>query len=320
MTLKLISIPENPVPEGGEPFMLVTSDGVELRAARFPARKGVPFKGTVCLFQGRAEFIEKYYETIEDLNERGFCVATLDWRGQGGSQRRLKNPRRGHVRHFDDFQLDMDVFMQDFALPECPPPFFALAHSMGGAVILEAARRRSTWFDRIVLSAPMISLPGFAADPLARRVAVLFTALGLSGLFVPGGNEGNLYHGEFARNPLTSDEKRFKRTGAVAEAAPHLCLGSPTIGWLRAAHRGMTLFEDPEKISEIRTPTLFIAAGDEKVVSNNAIEVLASQMRTAEVVTLPNARHELLMERDGIRDAFFAAFDAFIPGTPTFPD
>ena len=308
------------MPEGAEVFPLTAVDLVELRAARFPARKDVPFKGTICLFQGRAEFIEKYFETIGDLNARGFTVATMDWRGQGGSQRRVKWSKRGHVAHFDEFQQDMDVFMQDFVWPECPPPFFALAHSMGGAIVLEAARRRSTWFDRIVLSAPMISLPGLAADPLTRRLAMLLAGLGFGRIFVPGGNGKNLYHTKFDKNPLTSDRARFNRTAAIARAAPSLCLGSPTIGWLRAAHRAMRLFEYPEKVAELRTPTLFIAAADEQVVSNNAIEVLASQMRTASVITLPNARHEILMERDAIRDAFFAAFDAFIPGSPTFPD
>ena len=82
----------------------------------------------------------------------------------------------------------------------------------------------------------------------------------------------------------------------------------------------MDLFSDSQRISEIRTPTLFITAGDDRVVSTRAAEVLASRMRTASVATLPGARHEILMERDAIRDSFFAAFDAFVPGTPAFPD
>jgi lysophospholipase len=30
---------------------------------------------------------------------------------------------------------------------------------------------------------------------------------------------------------------------------------------------------------------------------------------------IPGARHEILMERDAIRAQFWAAFDAFIPGS-----
>jgi lysophospholipase len=322
MIVPFVSIPENPAPENGELFELVTRDRVNLRAARFKAPSDRPFKGTVCLFQGRAEFIEKYFEVIRDLNARGFTVATLDWRGQGGSDRKLKNPRRGHVGNFADFQNDLDVFMEHFVRPEFHPPFFALAHSMGGPIVLEAARRRATWWDRIVLSAPMIGLPGLAADPLTRRLAVLLVGLGLGSLWVPGGGPRDYVDRErpIETNVLTSDPKRYARMVALCKAAPQLGIGSPTIGWLRAAHRAMELLEDPERVAQIRTPTLFVAAADDKVVANRPMELLAGQMRTAECIMLPTARHEILMERDGIRDAFWAAFDAFIPGSPTFPD
>src|ERR1700754_1204026 len=107
MPVPFLSIPETPCPANAEAFELKTSDGVVLRVGRFKAPSDRPFKGTVCLFQGRGEFIEKYFEVIGELNERGFTVAALDWRGQGGSQRRLKDPRRGHIGQFTDFQTDM---------------------------------------------------------------------------------------------------------------------------------------------------------------------------------------------------------------------
>jgi lysophospholipase len=320
MPVPFLSIPENPCPANAEAFELTTKDGILLRAGRFKAPSGRPFKGTVCLFQGRGEFIEKYFEVIGELNERGFTVAALDWRGQGGSQRRLKNPRRGHVRHFDDFQTDMLTFMEDFVRPECHPPFFGLAHSMGGPILLEATRRRATWWDRLVLTAPMIGLPGMANDPLTRRLAVLLTWLGMGTLFVPGGSTRDYAERGFDKNLLTSDAKRHARLVALCKAGEHLTIGSPTIAWLRAAHRAMLLLEDPERVSQIRTPTLFFAASEDKIIANRPMELLAHQMRTAEVIVLPTARHELLMERDDIRTAFWTAFDAFIPGSPTFPD
>ena len=46
-------------------------------------------RGTVVVLGGRAEFIEKYFEVIGELLARDFAVAALDWRGQGGSARRL---------------------------------------------------------------------------------------------------------------------------------------------------------------------------------------------------------------------------------------
>src|SRR6185369_14533595 len=79
--MTLISIPSNPVPEDVVSGTIKTPDGAELRFARWapPANR----KGTVCVFTGRSEQIEKYFETVRDLRDRGFAVAMIDWRGQG---------------------------------------------------------------------------------------------------------------------------------------------------------------------------------------------------------------------------------------------
>src|SRR5689334_19231096 len=98
----LCDLPTNPVPEGAVAGYFTTSDGVRLRYAHW-RRKGESYRGTVCLVQGRTEFIEKYFETIEDFRRRGFAVATFDWRGQGGSERLIRNKRHGYVESFDDY-------------------------------------------------------------------------------------------------------------------------------------------------------------------------------------------------------------------------
>src|ERR1700749_3646499 len=119
---KLISIPANPVPEGVTTGMLRTPDKVSIRYARWEPPQGR--KGTVVIFQGRTEFIEKYFEVVRDLRARGFAVATLDWLGQALSQPRLRDSRKGHIRSFDQYDTDMATFVQEIVLPDCPPPFY----------------------------------------------------------------------------------------------------------------------------------------------------------------------------------------------------
>src|ERR1700693_4686345 len=104
--MDLVSIPANPVPEGATVGTLKTPDGVSLRFARWEPPAGR--KGTLCVLQGRAEFIEKYFEVVNDARDRGFAVATLDWRGQGLSQRGPSDHRKGHVRNFSDYDLDLE--------------------------------------------------------------------------------------------------------------------------------------------------------------------------------------------------------------------
>src|ERR1700761_9309877 len=102
--MKLISIPANPAPDNHVVGTIKTPDGLTLRYARWEPPAGR--KGTVCIFQGRTEYVEKYFETVRDLRARGFAVATFDWRGQGLSQRLLPDPLKGHVQRFSDYQID----------------------------------------------------------------------------------------------------------------------------------------------------------------------------------------------------------------------
>ena len=81
--MRLVSTPFNPTPPGAVVHPLRTADGVLLRTARWTPPHGA--RGTVAILPGRAEFIEKYYETIRNLLDRGLSVAIFDWRGQGGS-------------------------------------------------------------------------------------------------------------------------------------------------------------------------------------------------------------------------------------------
>ena len=154
---RLAVLPSNPAPEGMRAGYFTTPDKVRIRYATFPKTEGAA-KGTVCLVQGRTEFIEKYFETIADFQKRGFAVATFDWRGQGGSDRLIGNRTLGYVRHFDDYWVDLKTFHANILLPDCPSPFYLVGHSMGGLVSLLAATRDRMMFDRAFLSAPMVGL------------------------------------------------------------------------------------------------------------------------------------------------------------------
>src|SRR5512139_188552 len=267
--MKFVSIPANPVPESGLAGVVKTPDGVSLRFGRWEPPPGR--KGTVVILQGRAEYIEKYFETVRDLRARGFAVATFDWRGQGMSDRALSDRRKGHVRNFSEYATDLEAVIEQVVLPDCPPPIFALGHSMGAAIAICTCHDGSRWFERMVLSAPMIALrPGkitSVAGPLAR----LMRLIGRGGGYVPTGDARPVGTEEFIGNVLTSDPVRYARNAAVMEAAPELGIGAPTVAWADAALRLMKRFATPGYANQIRQPLLLVAAGRDEVVSTPAI-------------------------------------------------
>src|ERR1700760_1960325 len=262
--MTLVSIPANPVPENVVTGTIRTPDGAELRFARWAPPAGR--KGTVCVFTGRGEQIEKYFETVRDLRDRGFAVAMIDWRGQGHSSRRLRDPRKGFVRDFSDFEVDVETFVQQVVLPDCPPPHFALAHSMGGAVMLRLAHARKRCFARMVLSAPMIDLPGRRTSFPVRTLLRLMRLSGQGGRYIPGGSDALTGADSFVNNPFTSDPVRYARNAAILEEDPTLGIGSPTVAWADTAFRAMHGFRASASPLEIRQPILMLAASNDTIV------------------------------------------------------
>jgi lysophospholipase len=313
--MQLIDTVRNPAPIGAQTGLLSGRKGVKLRFARWPSSVKER-RGTVCVFPGRSEFIEKYFEVIGELRRRGFAVAVLDWRGQGGSSRSLRNGRKGDVRNFRQFDEDLALFMREVVLPDCPPPYFALAHSMGGAILLRAATLRDCWFSRIVVTAPMLALSG---SPLKQGTlqtcARAACWCGLGRFYVPGGKDWSWDRIPFESNRLTSDPQRYARNQSVLAEAPELGLGAPTVRWLKAALNSMSQLSSAGFPHRLRVPVLILTAGDDTIVCNKAIETFAVQMRSGGQIVLRGAQHEILQERDHFREQFWAAFDAFIPGS-----
>ncbi|WP_163267412.1 alpha/beta fold hydrolase [Chelativorans alearense] len=303
----LREIPENPVPKGAVAGMMTADDGVRIRYARFPCRAE---NGTVVLLQGRNESIEKYFETVGDLAKRGFASASLDWRGQGGSDRLLPDPRCGHIETFDDYVADLDRFFTEIVLPDCRPPYTVFAHSTGALIALLASPHLASRVSRMVLLAPLLTFTTPLPLSLVKALASAYFAVGLGSRPVPGTSRRGIEI-PFEANRLTSDPARYARNQALLRAHPELGLANLSTAWLRAAFTAMERVRAPDFMAGVRLPILFLAAGGDQVVSTPAIERYARGLRSAKVLTIDGARHEVLQEADFYREQALAAFEAF---------
>jgi lysophospholipase len=307
--------PGNPAPDRLSGGYVATPNGRRLRYAI--ARPKGPSRGTVLLLPGRNECAEKYFETMGDLTARAFTVLTFDWRGQGGSDRLLKNPQKGHVSRLDHYYADFEIIFRNVALPDCPGPYVILAHSLGALVALRYMPRLANRIERIVCSAPLIGLPARGSAIGMVAAAMRWTGMGRLSLrrLKRLGPDWNI-----ATNPLTSDPARFQRNRALVETAPHLSVNALTAGWLHAAFRAMRRLENADFIAGLHVPTLIVTAGADRVVDTAAAERLAWRMRSGHLLSIPHARHELLQERDEFRAPFLAAFEGFVESCMPMPD
>ena len=302
----------SPAAESLHPVFL-TAGAVRIRASRFDA----PHPRGICLLlNGQSEYIEKYFEVIDELRGRGFSVVTFDWRGQGGSQRLLPNPRKAHIPDFADYDRDLDTVMREMVRPlamETALPVIAMAHSMGGHLLLRRLHDVPDEFRCAILCAPMIKInPQGYPWWLVERIAIHLNRKMPSTEFVWGAADRDQLTLSFAAQIVTSDPDRYARTQAVLKANPELRINGPTWGWLAAALRSIALLNRPGYAEAIRTPALLFGAGHDRICDTPAIREFAARMPDAEFVEIPGAEHEILMERDKFRIPLWQNFDAFL--------
>lgn len=288
-------------PTNVEARWLTASDGVRLRASAWP--KGD--KGTVLLFSGRTEYVEKYTPIAERLGQSGLAVATIDWRGQGLSDRALSDPFTGHVADFADYQRDVAALREFVEQMGLPRPFYMLAHSMGGAIGLRALHLGLD-VDSVTFSAPMwgIEMP-HVVRPVAWSLSWASRALGRGHLYIPGSRAAP-YVAEtaFEQNALTSDRKMFEWMQVHVREHPELLLAGPSLSWLFSALHEMRALR---ALRPPPYPALCMFGSCETIVEPDAIRSVMRRWPGSKMQVVNNARHELMMEREDMRDHFLTS-------------
>ena len=304
-TAPLISIPEAAAPAGAAAEWFEGPGGVRLRAALFPAEPEV--RGSVVLSPGRTEPLEKYFEVVRELNQRGFTVLAHDWRGQGLSQRLLPDRMRGHAVGYEGFLGDYRALLDAFS-GRLPEPWIAFGHSMGACLTLLALVKGERRFAGAFLSAPMLAVttrpwPAF----IARAVVAASLALGRGGdyalpIYDPLADA-------FEIDRLTHDRPRYERYKAQLRACPDLAIGALTWGWLDFAMKAGAEIARPGGLEAVETPVSIVAAGHDRLVLNDAALAAARRLPNGSYLELEAAYHEILMETDAIRADVWADFD-----------
>lgn len=301
-----LHLDSNPPPLGARVHWLRGERGLNLRVMTAPA-PSMPARGSIVVCPGYTEFIEKYFECARELQERGFAVLIIDWRGQGLSDRELPNRLKAHFRIKDDAPSDLAKILSALRA-ELPRPRVILAHSMGGAVALRALQLRLIDSDQAVFSAPMW---GVKSGQWLRRAARVLEALGFGQMFVPG-TRHTWSAEDWRTSAVSSDEGRHARNAALVERDARLALAGPSVAWAANALETVAGFAKPGALSAITIPILVAMAARDTLVDNRTIQEIASALPQARTVEIPDAKHEILQERDEARAAFWAAFDAFI--------
>lgn len=301
-------------------------DGTRLRYAHWKS-EGLPQQGRLLFLNGRTEFIEKAIESYGVLVRSGLDLWTIDWRGQGMSERSLADPHKGHITDYQLFLDDLDQFVRDIAgFPDGQGKTFLLAHSMGGHIGLRYLHDHPGIIDAAVLLAPMIDLsvnkaPLRGLNHMIRQCGFGESyALGtgpFKSIFVnpadPNDN-GSIedyqaliprYEGLSKDPDMRAEAERCIRDNRA------LALGGPTSAWLDATYRSINTTLAPGYAEAIETPVLIIGAGRDRTVVTPQLQHMATKLPKGEFQMIEQGGHELLMEGLEIRQQVFEAFSSW---------
>ena len=270
-------------------------------------------RGVCVLLNGQTEFLEKYEEVASELTARGFTVASLDWRGQGGSDRLLADSLKAHVQDFSDYDADLVTFMDEIVKPLSAKPPLALAHSMGGHILLRTLHDRPGLFAAAVMTAPMMRARTRGYPPtVARAVCFAQNLRGAGEDWVWGMQARDPLKLSFEDNLVTSDRARYARSAALLSKQTDIRLAGPTWGWLEAAYHSMAKVMAKGYAESIKTPILIVGAGRDRIVDTSAERAFAARLPCGTYLEIADSEHEILMENDSVRARFWLAFDDFV--------
>ena len=290
----------SPAPLDGAAYWIKAEDSVRIRLGVYRPKAA---KGTVLLFPGRTEYVEKYAPAAGDLARRGFASAIIDWRGQGLADRLLGDERIGHVGLFADYQKDVDAMIKAVRALGMPEPFYLLAHSMGGCIGLRSLYRR------LDVAAAAFTGPmwGIRIAPHLRPVAWalghMMPVIGHGHRLPPGTViESYVLTAPFDDNTLTSDAEMYDMMRLQLQAHPELALGGPSFVWLREA------LTETLALSRRPAPPVQVDAflgTNEHIVHVGRIQARMRTWRNGVLHVIEDSEHEVLMERPEVRARIF---------------
>jgi len=294
-------------PEDGAAWWLTAQDGVRLRVGAF--NRGAEI-GTVLLFPGRTEYIEKYGRAAGDLAARGFATMVIDWRGQGLADRLSDDPMSGHVLNFPDYQHDVAAMIQAAEALGMPKPYHLLAHSMGGCIGLRAVMEGLP-VTSCAFSGPMW---GIQMNDVLRFVAWSVSwgsrRIGMDHVYAPTSTSDESYVliEPFESNKLTRDRDMYQYMIDQTRAVPELGLGGPSLRWLHEAlseTRALSRRPAPD------LPCLTFAGTAEAIVDLDRINTRMDSWPGARMEWIDGGKHEVLMDTPQTRASIFDILAAF---------
>ena len=295
-------------PKGIRSYYVTMNDGINLRICHW-INETKNSNGTILLQQGHNEFIEKYFETIQEFIERNYSVIAFDWRGQGMSDRQINDIHKSYIKDYDRHDKDLRYILLELIKDNFPKPLIGIGHSMGGCLMLSAFHDHPEIFSKGILSAPML---GFKNEGFLRAASSIMNFFKKDTDYLLGSKPNMGKETPFHENDLTSDPQRYSRIISLIRKHPNIRLWGVTNGFAKAVNKRFKKIRSRGWAESIDLEILIINNLNDRVVDSNKIKEMQRRLKNSQSIEFSETQHEIFMEKTIFRKKMWEAIDNFL--------
>ena len=250
-------------------------------------------KGHIVVIHGFTDAAYKYREIMYYFLKSGYSVSVMEHREHGYSYRSTENLSKVSIKHFDEYENDMKLFLNEIVRPVLKEEekLFAYAHSMGGGITALLLEEDSSLFDAVVLTSPMMEIE-FAGIPnhMAGLITTGAKLLGMEDEYTLGTTDYEEVY-DYENSSLTR-KARYDYLFQTWTKDVNYQMSGGNYKWLAAA------VDATEKILEnaenYTTDTLLFQAEHDTTVGPNGQNEFATKASNVQLVLVEGAKHSIL--------------------------
>jgi lysophospholipase len=301
-----------PMPDGWEFDKFVTRDFVKLRFGKGPVNPDA--KATLIVMPGFTGLLEQYGEQLTHWQEQGYNVAGIDIRGQGGSERPLKeNPEKSWVKDFSIYSDDIaELLNEEFSGRD--EPIILIGQSFGAHVAYRTVAEHDVDVDGLLLTVPAFKPnTGEFSYGAAKMMYRLSKILNKSKFYAPGATNWKPDVPDMTQKIACSAEpKRVYIRDAVYTNNPELRMGTATYQWFGQTMISGEKMVKPEWTSRINIPVVMMLADRDQIVINEPPKEACAAIDNCEIVIIEDSGHCVMQEVDRIVENVYDNVDNLV--------
>lgn len=264
-------------------------------------------KGLLVLSHGFSEGIYKYREFIYQMLMHGISVFAFEHRGHGRSVRPNSDRHIVYIDSFDTYLDDLLEITKEAQLKAGQLPMYLYGHSMGGCIAALFSERTSRFYQKVVLSSPMIGIKMAegAVAPFATLLANIMCKAGKAEDGLPSSDEEETFETSLTTCPARWEYFRRLRSENVL-----LQTDKASYGWARAAMKATK--EVIGNTDGLSSPVLLIESLEDTMVSMKAEDRFASLSDKVRLEKLEGCRHEIVLSPKKVLMKYYDLIFSFL--------